>query len=150
MSSRQYLFDFYSVNIILALVENSTFKIRKGYIMKKIIGLAAASLILTSGCATILTEETHKINVTTTSGETTTVTVDGMSQTVPGVVTVKKENKDKVLVADDAKCTDVNLNKEVESAFFINILSGGVFGSSTDYGSDKMWKYQDSVSVPCK
>ena len=76
--------------------------------------------------------------------------VDGMSQTVPGVVTVKKENKDKVLVADDAKCTDVNLNKEVESAFFINILSGGVFGSSTDYGSDKMWKYQDSVSVPCK
>ena len=73
-----------------------------------------------------------------------------MSQTVPGVVTVKKENKDKVLVADDAKCTDISLNKEVESAFFINILSGGVFGSSTDYGSDKMWKYQDSVSVPCK
>lgn len=118
--------------------------------MKKLIGLAATSLILTSGCATILTEDTHKINVTTSSGETTTVTVDGVSQTVPGVVTVQKENKDKVLVADDAKCTDVNLNKEVETAFFINVISGGVFGSSTDYGSEKMWKYQDSVSIACK
>lgn len=58
-----------------------------------------------------------------------------------GVVIVKKENKDKVLVVDDVKCIDVNLNKEVEFVFFINIFSGGVFGLFIDYGLDKMWKY---------
>ena len=115
----------------------------------KITGIVMATALLSSGCATILTEETHKMNVTTSNGETTTVTVDGRSQTVPGVVTVNKENKDKVLVADAANCQDVSLNKEVESAFFINVISGGVFGSSTDYGSEKMWRYQDSATVSC-
>jgi uncharacterized protein YceK len=114
-----------------------------------LIGLLAVSTLLSSGCATILTEDTHKINVTTSSGEKTTVTVDGVSQSIPGVVSVKKENKDKVLLADSTECTDVNLSKEVEGVFFVNILSGGVFGSSTDYGSDKMWRYQEAVTVPC-
>ena len=118
--------------------------------MKKVLGIILASAVLTSGCATILTEDTHKINVTTSTGKASTVTVDGVSQPVPGVVSVKKENKDKVLVADAPECTDVNLNKEVETTFFVNILSGGVFGSSTDYGSEKMWRYQDTVTVPCK
>ena len=116
----------------------------------KFAGIVVATALLSSGCATILTEETHNMNVTTTTGETTTVTVDGASQTVPGVVTVKKENKDKVLFADAENCQDVSLNKEVESAFFINVISGGVFGSSTDYGTEKMWRYQDSVTVSCK
>jgi hypothetical protein len=115
----------------------------------KLVGLLAVSTLLSSGCATILTEDTHKINVTTSNGESTTISVDGVSQSVPGVVSVKKENKDKILVADSAECTDVNLSKEVESVFFVNILSGGVFGSSTDYGTEKMWRYQESITVPC-
>ncbi|WP_018982320.1 hypothetical protein [Salinimonas chungwhensis] len=116
----------------------------------KLIGLALATAVLTSGCATILTEDTYKMNVTTSNGQQTTVAVDGQNQTVPGVVTVTKENKNKVLVAQDANCSNVALNKEVEGAFFVNLLSGGVFGSSTDYGTEKMWRYQESVTVPCK
>lgn len=115
----------------------------------KLLSVALATTLLSSGCATILTEDVHNMNVTTSDGRKITVTVDGNTQQVPGVVSVKKENKDKILVADAEGCTDVNLNKEVESAFFINILSGGIFGSSTDYGSEQMWRYQDSVTVPC-
>jgi hypothetical protein len=54
------------------------------------------------------------------------------------------------LVTKAEGCTEAtNLNKEVETAFFINIISGGVFGSSTDYATEKMWKYQDSVTISC-
>jgi hypothetical protein len=116
---------------------------------KKLLGTILFGTLLSSGCATILTEDSHNMNVTTSDGRKTTVTVDGQSQAVPGVVSIKKENQDKVLMADAEECTSVNLNKEVESVFFVNILSGGVFGSSTDYGTDKMWRYQDSATIPC-
>lgn len=115
----------------------------------KLSGMLVVATLLSSGCASILTEDTHNMNVSTSNGETTTVSVDGMQQTVPGIVKIKKENKNKVLVAEAENCSDLSLNKEVEGAFFVNILSGGVFGSSTDYGTDKMWRYQESATVSC-
>ncbi|MBO9491785.1 hypothetical protein J7384_15605 [Endozoicomonas sp. G2_1] len=121
--------------------------------MKKavITSIAMATSLLASGCATILTEDEHKINVSTSTGQEVTVQVDGKSFQAPGIVSVKKEKNDKVLVTDAEGCTkQTNLNKEVEPTFFVNILSGGAFGSTTDYASDKMWKYQDSVTITCK
>jgi len=116
----------------------------------KIVFTVAIVTLFTSSCATILTEDTHKMNVSTSDGKKIEVEIDGNTQTVPGIVSVKKENKDKVLVTKDPTCTGAtNLNKEVETVFFVNILSGGVLGSSTDYGTDKMWKYQDSVTISC-
>jgi hypothetical protein len=117
--------------------------------LKALITVGIATL-LTSGCATILTEDTHKMNVSVSNGKKIEIEIDGATQTVPGIVSVKKENRDKILVTNDPACTgSTNLNKEVETVFFVNVLSGGVFGSSTDYGTDKMWKYQDSVTITC-
>ncbi|WP_371194181.1 adenosine deaminase [Glaciecola sp. SC05] len=117
---------------------------------KAALGTIFAAVFLSSGCATILTEETHAINISTSNGQETQVTIDGVSSTVPGIVQVKKENKNKIIVAESDACTsETALNKEIEPVFFVNLLSGGVFGSSTDYGSEKMWKYQDSVSISC-
>jgi len=116
----------------------------------KVIFPVAMAALFSTGCATILTEETHKMNVSTSNGKTIEVEVDGQTQTVPGIVSVKKSQEDKILVTKAEGCTQAtNLNKEVETAFFINIISGGVFGSSTDYGTEKMWKYQDSVTISC-
>ncbi|MDP5033294.1 adenosine deaminase [Paraglaciecola sp.] len=120
--------------------------------MKKLVlrTLVAATVIVTSGCATILSEDTHKINVSTSNGQKIDVNVDGATQQAPGVITLKKENADKILVTDAEGCTsETQLNKEIEPTFWVNILSGGVFGSSTDMGSKKMWKYQDSVTISC-
>ena len=39
--------------------------------------------------------------------------------------------------------------KSVDSKFFINIISGGVFGSTTDYTTEKMWRYSETVVVAC-
>ena len=119
--------------------------------MKKVmLGTLFAATFLTTGCATILTEDTQPINISTTNGEEVQVTIDGQISTVPGIVQVKKENKNKIIVAESDNCTSQTaLNKEVEPTFFVNLLSGGAFGSSTDYGTEKMWKYQDSVSITC-
>lgn len=117
---------------------------------KTILGTVMCAALLSGGCATILTEDTHKMNVSTSNGERIEVKVDGVSQYAPGIIQIRKENRDKVLVTDAAGCTKQTfLKKEIEPTFFINILTGGAFGSSTDYGSDKMWKYQDSVTVSC-
>ena len=42
------------------------------------------------------------------------------------------------------------MKKEIEGAFWVNILSGGVWGSTTDYATDKMWTYDDSVVITCQ
>jgi len=40
--------------------------------------------------------------------------------------------------------------KSVDPKFFVNILSGGSFGSTTDYSTEKMWKYNENVVISCK
>lgn len=110
-----------------------------------------ATAVLSSGCASILNEKTQKINIATTNGETVKGTIDGVPFSAPGIATVTRENKDKVIVTETPNCAkETALSKSVDSKFFINILSGGVFGSSTDYGTEKMWKYEDSVTISCK
>jgi len=116
----------------------------------KAVFILAIATLFVSGCSSILTEDTHKMNVSTSNGKKIEVQIDGTTQTAPGIISVNKENKDKILVTTDASCTSsTHLSKKIEPTFFINILSGGVYGSSTDYGTEKMWKYQDSVTIVC-
>lgn len=112
--------------------------------------IAAGVVISLSGCASILTDKTQRINVASNSAEKLQVQIDGRTQTAPGIITVQKENKDKTLTVITEGCEqELALNKEVEPTFFVNILSGGAFGSTTDYSSEKMWRYQDSVEIKC-
>jgi hypothetical protein len=116
---------------------------------KAVFTLAIATLFA-SGCSSILTEDTQRMNVSTSNGKKIEVEIDGTTQIAPGIINVNKENKDKILITKDASCTaSTLLVKKIEPTFFINILTGGVFGSSTDYGTEKMWKYQDSVTIVC-
>lgn len=113
--------------------------------------LPLSVLMLTTGCASILNENTQKINVGTSNNEKATVSIDGKSFEVPGVVEVKRQNQDKILVSESENCAkQTMLAKSVDEKFFINILSGGAFGSTTDFASEKMWKYQEAVTVNCK
>lgn len=113
--------------------------------------LAMAAALITTGCATILTDETQQINVGTTTGQKIDVTIDGQTFQAPGVITVKKsKEQNKYLMTNAEGCAGQTvLNRSVEPTFFVNILSGGAFGSTTDYATDKMWKYDDSVTISC-
>lgn len=120
--------------------------------MKKVLASLVVGSALLSGCSTILTDDVQKINVNTTNGQTAQVSIDGNSFEAPGVITVNKDGqKSKILSSSTPGCVkEVALSREVEPTFFVNILSGGAFGSTTDYSTDKMWKYQDDVTVTCK
>jgi hypothetical protein len=104
-----------------------------------------------SGCASILNDKTQAINVSSSTGSDIQGTVNGMPFKGPGVVNVIREKKDKIFLTETEGCAKETVApKSVDGKFFINILSGGAFGSSTDYSTDKMWKYNDNVIISCK
>lgn len=110
----------------------------------------AMVISVVSGCASILTDDVTKVNLTTSNGKTTTVTIDGQEFTAPGIATVTKDGNDKVIVADSETCKgETSLPKKVEDEFYINILSGGAFGSTTDFATNKMWGYANDATVSC-
>lgn len=119
--------------------------------MKKNIVIASVALstaVLFSGCATILSGESQKINLQ--SKEKKTVSINGQQYSAPGVVSVKRENQDAIIKISECD-KEILLKKEVNPTFFVNILSGGAFGSTTDYASDSMWQYDSAnVNVDCE
>lgn len=118
--------------------------------MKKVFA-AIAVVSLVSGCSTIINDKEQKVNVSTSSGEKISGTVNGQPFTAPGVVSLQRENKNKIFATSNEKCAKETVaEKSVDPVFFVNILSGGPFGSTTDYSSEKMWKYSESIVISCK
>lgn len=115
----------------------------KAVFLSSIVGFS----VLFSGCATILDGKTQTINLTTSKPKT--VDIDGQQYSAPAVVTLQRNNKDAIVNIKECNKT-VLLQKSVNPTFFVNILSGGVFGSTTDYSTNAMWKYdQTNINVDC-
>jgi len=112
---------------------------------------AALALLSLSGCATILKGKTQKVNIATSNGEEIQATVDGKTVQVPAIVEVKRQKKELIVSTAAQNCTPSTVvNNEIEPVFFVNILSGGVIGSTTDYASESMWKYDENITINCK
>ncbi|MDG0856260.1 adenosine deaminase [Roseateles puraquae] len=120
--------------------------------MKKLNALALLAVaVLSTGCASILNDPTQAVNVTSSNGKPITGSVDGKPFTGPAVVQFTRAKADKVVTVETAGCAkNTAVASSVDSKFFINILSGGAFGSTTDYSTERMWKYADSVVVSCQ
>lgn len=120
--------------------------------MKNLIKAAVvSSVILASGCATILNDEYQKVNVGTSNGEAVKGNINGMPFEAPGIVSIPRSQDDAILVVSTEGCTPQTvMPSTVDTKFFINILSGGAFGSTTDFASEEMWKYENSVIINCK
>lgn len=118
--------------------------ISKSLFLGSVLGLS----VFFSGCATILDGKTQSINLI--SSKPQTVSIDGKQYNAPSVISLERTNKDKVLKLDGCAKT-ILLKKEINPTFFVNILSGGAFGSTTDYSTDSMWQYdQNNVETECK
>jgi uncharacterized protein YceK len=113
-----------------------------------IIGFSVA--FLATGCASVMTAERQSINVTTSNNKPAEVTIDDKTVTAPGMVTVLRDGKDKVVKTNTAGCDNATpIKKSITPIFFGNIVIGGVLGSTTDGVTGKMWNYQDSVEISC-
>lgn len=119
--------------------------------MKNVVltSIAMAGLFL-SGCASITSSEEQSINVTSSNGKPLDVTVDDKTTSTPGVVVVLRDGKDKVITTSTEGCdSSTPIEKSVTPIFWGNIIIGGVFGSTTDSATGKMWDYEDSVEINC-
>ena len=116
--------------------------------LKFCLGVFAVSV---AGCASIINEKTQSVNLVTSNGRKAEVSIDGVPFQAPGVATFKRAKADKMITTKDPKCNQTTIAPStVDNVFFINIISGGVFGSTTDYSTEKMWKYQDTVTISCR
>jgi hypothetical protein len=118
----------------------------------KLIAVVLTALI-SQGCSTLFTDKTNSINLATSNGKPITVTIDDEEFQGPGVITLVKNGKDKIITTSTNGCVPQTLlKKELEPAFFINVVAGpyGSTGSTTDAATKKMWKYKDSVTVNCQ
>lgn len=144
----------YVVRITLALVNQTFFHIRGTPMqaVKTIATVAAATMIiLSSGCATIINDKTQKLNISTSNGAKVSGTFNGQTFDAPGVVEVIRANKDATIIVKQDGCAEQTIaNKKVDTVFFMNVLLGGGLGSTTDYATEKMWKYDDNLSISCK
>ena len=121
--------------------------------MKKtlLLGVTAGAMVMFSGCATILDGDTQKISVNSNPAQHVKFELDGKQYTTPSIILLKREKKDKIINIEDNKCKkQVLLNKKINPTFFVNILSGGALGSTTDASTGAMWKYDDNVNIDCR
>lgn len=118
----------------------------------KLFKLSALGFVVTlTGCASILNEDTQRVNVSASNGAAISGTVNGVPFSAPGVVSLKRENKDKIFVTETEGCVRETIaEKSVDTKFFVNILSGGAFGSTTDYATEEMWQYSENVVINCR
>jgi len=118
--------------------------------MKKTLyfALPLVGAMMFSGCATILDGQTQTINLTASKPKT--VYINGQQFSAPGVVALQRSNKDAIINIKDCN-KQLVLQKSVNPTFFVNLLSGGAFGSTTDYATNAMWQYdQTNINVDCK
>lgn len=116
--------------------------------------IAACALLVSlglTGCASILNDDTQAVNVSSSTGSAIKGTVDGQEFTAPGVVHLTRKNEAKIFVTETEGCAkETVVEQSVDPKFFINILSGGALGSTTDFASEKMWQYNETVVISCK
>lgn len=107
-------------------------------------------IVLLSGCASVLNDKTQPINVSSSTGSDIKGTVNGIPFKAPGIVTVIREKKDLIFVTETEGCTKETIApKGISGMFWVNIFSGAS-GSTTDYVTEKMWQYSDTVIISCK
>ncbi len=118
--------------------------------MKKLVvftGAVVAYSLLMSGCATMFSGKTQKVNLSSTKQYA--IDIDGVSYQSPSIISLDKDEEDKVVTIKECN-KKIILKREIEPTFWINILGLGAFGSTTDYASKSMWKYdQDNLQIDC-
>lgn len=105
-----------------------------------VIGLTLA------GCATILGGKTQILTVNANVEGAEVFLNDRLLGTTPLSVSIKRGQVGVLRVtADGYQPYQIAMNKKISTLFWVNILSGGSFGSTTDYATGAMYEYEPST-----
>lgn len=114
--------------------------------------LLALLAFVATGCATILNDKTQSVNILSSNGKPVEGTIDGVPFKGPGSINVTRSGSDKAIVATTPGCSTAILTKSVDPKFFLNAITiySTLSWSTTDAVTEKMWRYQDTVVIPCQ
>jgi hypothetical protein len=108
--------------------------------------LSIASLVLLYGCATILGGSNQLISVNSNVSGAQVFLNDVQLGVTPLSTSIKRGQEGVLRVqAPSYQPYQIALNKKITSLFWVNIFSGGVFGSTTDYATGAMYEYEPST-----
>ncbi|MFH1727359.1 MAG: hypothetical protein ABIA04_02930 [Pseudomonadota bacterium] len=106
-----------------------------------------------SSCATIISGSNRNVNVMTSTGERVDVVASTQAGPVhfsaPAVMVTPATGQDIIVTVED-KCyqqTQLIIASKFNFITLGNLITGGTFGFSTDYGTDAMWDYDKNVFV---
>jgi len=117
--------------------------------MKKSLAILSTltATLFFSGCATILDGKQQTLNLT--SNVPHQITLNNEVYQAPAIILIDRPKKDGIIKIEDCQ-KQFLLKKQINNTFFVNLLSGGPFGSTTDSISGAMWEYDNTnVDVSC-
>jgi hypothetical protein len=122
--------------------------------MKKnlLIAIPLTSMIIFSGCATILgggNQQTISINSSKPMKGTMTY-ADGKGIqhfTTPATLSVERRSKDINLTSKDGEFDEATVKSDINPWFIGNIVFGGLIGSTTDSVGGAAWKYEETINL---
>jgi hypothetical protein len=118
--------------------------------------MSLSYLLTLSGCASIATDSTQPITVTTTGCDNAKCEIKGDDViyfvTTPGTVVVDKDDDDLVITCKHDDYSGVVVSGTLKSKaggwVFGNILFGGVIGAGIDLISGNAYEYPNYLQVP--
>lgn len=119
------------------------------------IAISLASVMIFSGCATILgggTKQTISINSDKPMKGTMTY-ADGsgvQNFTTPATLNVERKTDDIKLASVNGEFDDVQIKSDLNPWFLGNLIFGGLPGSTTDSVGGAAWKYDETVNLNTK
>jgi hypothetical protein len=113
-----------------------------------------AGVSVFSGCATILSGTGRTVNIASQDGKkvearvATKKTVQNI--VMPTVLPVSTKNGNITVTIEDPcyESTQTVLTRKFNFVFLVNIITGGLLGSTTDALSSAMWTYDETAVIP--
>lgn len=116
--------------------------------MKRAYLLVVLGLGLTLGCATILGGSNQTVTVNSNVNGAEVHLNDALLGVTPLTTSLKRGQEGVLRVtAPGYQPYQIALNKKISTLFWVNILSGGSFGSTTDYSTGAMYEYEPSTHM---
>lgn len=115
--------------------------------------LVAFGMVFT-GCATISNGPKQQVSLTTSDGKAVVADINGKKVNIPGKVKISRKGATVKVLAEDNPGYDstqlvITGKNKISGWFWVNILWGGTFGSTTDGISGGMYKYTNpNFTVP--
>jgi hypothetical protein len=128
------------------------------YIKKIFINIIITSIIMFSGCATIFDGTKQRITINSYKPMNISVgyasddykkIINPQNIKVPATITIRKSNKNLLLLDDNNKSKPIIIQSRVNVLFWAEASLLNIWGMTTDAADGAIWKYDDDiVTIP--